>query len=156
MKQMLEEAVDLRYLIFIDGSSSSLPTSANKDKKDLFRALQEVRASKNQKSNPKQTKECLYLANIKSLTDFIVAVDQAVGALQALENPGVTKFLVFDSPSTLLLYNDAASVFRFLHNITKRLRESKVRGIFLVLEQESDKNSVDQLCLFSDKIINIK
>lgn len=156
MKQMLEEAVDLRYLIFIDGSSSSLPTSANKDKKDLFKALQEVRASKIQKSNPEHTKECLYLANIKSLTDFIVAVDQAIGALQALENLGVTKFLVFDSPSTLLLYNDAASVFRFLHNITKRLRESKIRGIFLVLERESDKNSVDQLCLFSDKILNIK
>ncbi len=157
IKQMLEKDVDLRYLFFIDGSSSSVPTSANRDKKDLFKALQEVRASRIQKSKPEQTKECLYMANIKNLTDFMMAIDQAIGAIQTLQNPpGINKFLVIDSPSTLLLYNDAVSVSRFLHHITMRLRESKVKGIFLVLERESDKNLVDQLCLFSDKAVNIK
>ncbi|MCX9010081.1 MAG: hypothetical protein OIN66_03060 [Candidatus Methanoperedens sp.] len=157
MKQMLEKTVDLRYLVFIDGSSSSAPTSVDKDKKDLYRAWQEVRVSRIQKSKPEQTKECLYLANIKNLTDFIMAIDQAIGALQALQNPvGVKKFLVLDSPSTLLIYNDAGSVSKFLHYIAMRLRESKVKGIFLVLERESDKNFIDQLCLFSDNVLNIK
>src|SRR5574341_680913 len=60
MKQMLEKTVDLRYLVFIDGSSSAAPTSVDKDKKDLYRTWQEVRVSKVQKSKPEQTKECLY------------------------------------------------------------------------------------------------
>jgi KaiC/GvpD/RAD55 family RecA-like ATPase len=93
----------------------------------------------------KKTKECLFIGSPEKLSDISVAMDQAVRSL-----PTKNKFLFFDSLSTLLIYNKAVTVAKFIHFLAGKMREWGVKGIIISLEKQSDKELIDQLMQFCD------
>ncbi|MDF1532496.1 MAG: hypothetical protein SCH39_02270 [Methanosarcinales archaeon] len=127
MKQILEdENIDPRMIIFID--AITLPSGGKTDDSD----------------------RCLYLSDLRNLSDLAVIIDEAVEAI-----PYKNKFLFLDSLSTLLLYNNTGSAAKFVHFLTGKLRAWKLDAIFLSLELESDAEFLAQLTLFCDKKINL-
>lgn len=97
------------------------------------------------RTDTKKIDNCLYIGSPEKLSDLSVAMDQAVKALPAGE-----KFLVFDSLNTLAIFNKPATVARFVHFLTGKFREWKVKGIIITLERETEPAILDELTQFSD------
>ena len=57
-----------------------------------------------------KTDNCLFIGSPDNLSDISISMDQAVRSL-----PSKEKFVFFDSLSTLLLYNNTATVAKFIH-----------------------------------------
>lgn len=93
----------------------------------------------------KKTKNCLFIGSPEKLSEISLAMDQAVRALPAKE-----KFVFFDSISTLLIYNEAGTVARFVHFLASKMRVWKVKGIIVSLQKEKDKELIEELMQFCD------
>ena len=66
------------------------------------------------------------------------------------------KYLIIDSLSSLLIYNDCQLVTEFLTHLTNRTRLSNIHCVFLVIEEETDETINKMIYLRSDKIIRLK
>ncbi len=91
-----------------------------------------------------------FVESPRNLTELSVALQDSYEKLQ--EKP---KFLVFDSISTLLIYNDISSVERFIHLVIGKLREWKIKGVLLMVKSEEHKGVVNSLSQFCDRILEI-
>lgn len=96
-----------------------------------------------------KVENCLYIGSPEKLSDMSVAMDQAIKAL-----PG-DKFLIFDSLNTLSIFNKPATVARFVHFLTGKMREWKVKGIIITLEKETDEALLDELTQFADARVDV-
>lgn len=88
----------------------------------------------------------------RALTNLSITIKGVVENLPKEAN----KILFLDSLSTLLIYNESVTVTRFAHALITKLREWKVKGMILTLEQEADKKLIGQITSFSDKRIVLK
>lgn len=96
------------------------------------------------RTEAKKIENCLFIGSPEKLSDMSVAMDQAV---KALSND---KFLIFDSLNTLAIFNKQATVARFVHFLTSKMREWKVKGIIITLQKETEPALLDELTQFSD------
>lgn len=125
-KRLEEKNIDTRMIIFIDAVTK---TSQGIERKD----------------------NCLLIGNPQNLSDISIAMDQAVRSL-----PAAKRFLFFDSLSTLLLYNNPASVAQFVHFLSGRMHVWKVNGIIISLQNKKDQELIDSLLPFCDTQINME
>lgn len=102
------------------------------------------------RTEPKKVDNCLYIGSPEKLSDISVAMDQAVKAL-----PADDKFLIFDSLNTLSIFNKTSTVARFVHFLTGKFREWKIRGVIITLKKETEESLLDELTQFSDSRIDI-
>ena len=101
------------------------------------------------RTEAKKVENCLYIGSPEKLSDMSVAMDQAIKALP------IEKFLIFDSLNTLSIFNKQATVARFVHFLTGKMREWKVKGVIITLEKETEQFLLDELTQFSDARIDI-
>ena len=99
--------------------------------------------------NVGKVENCLYIGSPEKLSDMSVAMDQAIKSLQG------DKFLILDSLNTLSIFNKPATVARFIHFLTGKMREWKIKGIIITLEKETDPALLDELTQFSDARIDM-
>ena len=98
----------------------------------------------------KSRENVCYIESPRDLTELSIAIDESYKKFA--EKP---KFLVFDSISTLLIYNDVSSVERFTHMVIGKLREWKIKGVLLMVKSEEHKGVVNSLSQFCDRILEI-
>lgn len=98
----------------------------------------------------KPSENFLTIGSPQFLTEMSIAVSQAAAAL-----PKGEKFLIFDSISSLLIYNNAGTVARFLHFLTGKLREWEMRGVFLAVDTEV-KEILPYISQFVDDTVHIR
>ena len=98
----------------------------------------------------KRVESCLCIGSPEKLSDISVAMDQAIKAL-----PTSDKFLIFDSLNTLSIFNKPATVARFIHFLSGKMREWKIKGIIITLEKETEQALLDELTQFSDARIDL-
>ncbi len=122
--ELKKSGIDTRMIIFIDAVTK---TAGGKTEK---------------------TDSCLFIGSPENLSDISIAMDQAVRAIISKE-----KFVFFDSLSTLLIYNDAAAVARFIHFLAGKMRVWKVKGIIISLKKDKDKELIDELMQFCDVML---
>ena len=91
-----------------------------------------------------ETESCHFLGRMRELTDLCIALTRLVS-----QRKGV-RFVLFDSVSTLLIYNDTKSVARFCHSVTEKLRSLSLPGAFVLVEMEEGKDIAAQLAQFCD------
>jgi len=97
-----------------------------------------------------------YVKRIPSVVDlasYNVALREVLAGMQMKDLP---IRLVFDSISTLLLYNPFQTVSRFLHILFGRLKALKVTSLFLLEEEAHDKSQVTILTGMSDGVVVVK
>ncbi|HLD12639.1 MAG TPA: ATPase domain-containing protein [Candidatus Nanoarchaeia archaeon] len=92
-----------------------------------------------------KTDDCLFIGSPENLSDISLSMDQAVMAI-----PSEQKFIFFDSLNTLLMYNSPATVAKFIHFLSGKMRIWKVKGIIVSLQKESNKELIDELTQFCD------
>lgn len=76
--------------------------------------------------------ECTYVETPAALGDIINQADSLLERIKSDE-----KFIIIDSVSALLIYNSSIFVRDFLLFLVKKLREKKVNGIFIIIENET-------------------
>lgn len=91
-----------------------------------------------------ETESCRYLGRMRELTDLCIALTKLVSQKKEV------RFVLLDSVSTLLIYNDAKSVARFCHSVTEKLRSFGLPGVLVLVEMEQAKDMVAQLAQFVD------
>ena len=101
------------------------------------------------RTEPRRVENCLYIGSPEKLSDMSVAMDQAIKAL-----PTAEKFLIFDSLNTLSIFNKPGTVARFVHFLTAKMREWKIKGIIITLKKETEQSLLDELTQFSDNRID--
>ncbi|HLC85869.1 MAG TPA: ATPase domain-containing protein [Candidatus Nanoarchaeia archaeon] len=101
-------------------------------------------------NSEKKSSNCLFIGSPEKLSDISIAMDQAVRAI-----PSKQKFVFFDSLSTLLLYNNAEIVARFIHFLASKMRMWKVKGIIISLEKDKNKDLIDKLAQVCDIVVDI-
>lgn len=94
------------------------------------------------------TESCRYLGRMRELTDICVQ-------MMRLAAEKKVRFVVFDSVSTLLLYNDAKSVARFSHAVAEKLRGMGLSGALILVDMEEGKDMAAQLAQFCDAYVKV-
>jgi KaiC/GvpD/RAD55 family RecA-like ATPase len=103
--------------------------------------------SKTSTGQPERIDNVIYVNAPKSLTEISFGLTELVNAKPSLS------FLLLDSISTFLLYNDQRSVEKFVHMLVNMLRELDMDGVIVTLDREQDKGLIDQLSVFCDKVM---
>ena len=93
---------------------------------------------------------CFYLESPENLSDISIAISQAVEAIDHKE-----KFIFLDSLSTLLVYNDAETIIKFIHFLIGKMRAWNVNGIILSLKKRGEASLIAELGQFCDMTIEI-
>jgi archaellum biogenesis ATPase FlaH len=65
------------------------------------------------------------------------------------------KFIILDSISHMLIYNDKNSIREFMHYLINKMRLSKVGGFLLTVEKEEVDEVIEIIQPLVDKVIKI-
>lgn len=82
----------------------------------------------------------------KNFEKFNAELNEIIGNLDNL------KFLIFDSLSTLLIYQDEITVIKFAHNLMTNLAVTNVSGHFICLLDDVSRHLVKTITLFADEV----
>jgi len=83
------------------------------------------------------------------LSSLCIATSKAVNRITE------DKFLVLDSLSTLLIYNDSKAVAKFAHLFTEKMRRWGMACSLLSVEMNAERDVVSQLAPFCDKVVKL-
>jgi len=100
----------------------------------------------------KEEPNCLFINSPNNLTELGIALGEAFSAMKSKED----RFIMFDSLSTLLIYNHSKSVSKFAHFLTGKMREWKIKGVLISLRKDLDEKLVAQVSQFCDRMIEVK
>jgi len=92
---------------------------------------------------------CKFIDSPHNLTEISLEIHEL---LKANANH---KFLFIDSLSTLAVYNNPEIMVKFVHYMTGKMRIWGLTGVFIALNEESDKKLISELTQFCDKIIRV-
>jgi len=71
-------------------------------------------------------------------------------------NESTEKYLVIDSLTNLIVYNDPEIVTEFFYHITNRTRVKNIRTISLAIEDEGIDKYLNRLIYLNDKILKVR
>ncbi len=100
-------------------------------------------------SSPIEERSHTLLGPATDLSNLCVATSKAVS--QSNEE----KFIVLDSLSTLLIYNDGRAVAKFAHLLTEKMRRWGTSGFLLTCEMNPKRDLVPTLAPFCDKVVKL-
>ena len=92
--------------------------------------------------------DCVVLRSPSSLTELGILISKACGSEKS-------RFLMMDSLSTMLVYNNQKTTVRFVHYVATQLRRCGWPGIIFSLEKDIEGGVLDSITQFCDKIIKI-
>ncbi len=98
--------------------------------------------------NPPVEQNVRFVGGPSNLTDLGIAI---TGALNEFSDK--RPCILFDSISTMLIYLPSATISKFIHNISNRLRLINTPGIFLAVGKGLDPMMISNLSTFMDDII---
>ena len=104
--------------------------------------------SKTIKNMPDQTEGCYFCSYPGALTEISVAISK-------LLNHNF-EYLVFDSLTNLLIYQQKDPVAQFLSNLANKIRESNTKAVFYVLSVKAQDELIKETEMFVDSVVEIK
>ncbi len=90
----------------------------------------------------------IFISSPQALTEMSISINKCLG----LKDMGI---VLFDSLSTLLVYEEASNVVRFVHSIISTFRVKERSCIFTMLKEDLKEELVKDLGMFADKIEEI-
>jgi hypothetical protein len=93
-----------------------------------------------------EPQNCMVLQSPRSLTELGIAISKATAGI-----PG-KKALLFDSLSTLLLYNDAEVVGRFFNYLINRMKAEGIDTYIFALRTDADADIIKNVSLVADRV----
>ncbi|OYT54190.1 MAG: hypothetical protein B6U72_03240 [Candidatus Altiarchaeales archaeon ex4484_2] len=97
----------------------------------------------------KDSEKCTYAPSASDLKELAKSIAQEM-------NKNKYDAMIFDSLSTLQIYNEEKTVIEFVHSFIGRLRISELRSGFTCLEGDTNTTLIRKLGMIVDKIIRIE
>lgn len=94
-----------------------------------------------------ETETCWFMGRMRELTEISTGVSKMVAGRKEI------KFILLDSVSTLLIYNDPKSVVRFCHACAERVRHWRMPTAFVSVEVGEGMDTIAQLSQFCDAYV---
>ncbi len=91
-------------------------------------------------------KNCLFVHSAGALTELSLNITKAI-------NTGKFDSLVFDSLSTLLIYNKKEVVIKFVQSLVNKLRNKKITTVFAALKGDTEKGLLKEIGMFVDEVV---
>ncbi len=104
-----------------------------------------TRALKTQKQ---QFNKCIMVSSPNSLIELSLAVSKVIKKYKP-------EVFILDSVSTLLIYEDNATVTKFMHSILSKIEASGADFLMTVLYSDEKNSAVEELEMFVDEILTI-
>lgn len=104
--------------------------------------------SKTIKSVPNQTEGCYFVSSPGSLTEISIAIDRIIR-----HN---FDYLVFDSLTNLLVYEQKAPVAKFVSSLVNKIKGSKTKAVFFALDVKEQAALIEESGMFVDKTIVLR
>jgi hypothetical protein len=83
-------------------------------------------------------------------------VELSIGITNCIRDFSKGKFLLFDSLTTLLIYNKSEDLTKFAHKLGIMLKSKKITTFFLMVDQETTKEMLKFLSTIADKIAHLR
>lgn len=96
--------------------------------------------------------QCVYIESPTMLEKVMMEVMNLFS--RAPENAG--KFLILDSLSTLMIYNDPSLVTEFFYQLLNKTRSENIHSISLVVEEGEGDKYINKLIYLNDKILKVR
>jgi len=97
-----------------------------------------------------ESENAMFLESPQHLTDISIVMREVVEKL-----PEGEKFLLFDSISTLTIYNSMDTVSKFAHFVTGKMRNWDVTGVIISIESKGDEQIISRLKQFADRTVEL-
>lgn len=101
---------------------------------------------------PGGEENCFYLNKCSDLTGMGIAVTKALSGVEDKEN----MFLILDSVSTMLIYNESTVIIRFLHMLINKIQLNEATGILFSAKNAVDPIVSSQITAFSDAVYHLE
>jgi len=95
----------------------------------------------------KDAPNCIYLDSAGALTTISITINKAL-------KTGKFDSLLFDSLSTLLIYNSKGAIVKFVQSLINNTKKKKITTIFTILKGDAEKGLLNELGMFADEVIN--
>lgn len=99
-------------------------------------------------AQPEEHDDCTYVSAPNALTETSIAITKSVQK----HYPDV---VIFDSLSTLLIYENPMIVSQFVHSLTNKMNAFGVNLVFTILDGEKEKPLISDMSMFLEKVITV-
>lgn len=99
---------------------------------------------------PQESDSCSYVSSPGALTELSVAISKV------MDDKNCNGYIIFDSLSTLLVYESDTTIAKFVHFLMAKVRVAGCNAIFTVLKQDADSILVKDINMFADKVIDVE
>ena len=117
------------------------------DSSEKINQLQLLQQNLQNLSSQKQQFQSQLLELDSALTELSIAIDKTLST-------GKFDGFLFDSLSTLLIYNKSAVVGKFVHSLINKIKAAKVTAIFTALEGDTKSDLLKELGMYVDNILH--
>ena len=98
--------------------------------------------------------ECIYIESPTMLEKISMEIINIFHDANVGEN--INKYLVIDSLSALMIYNDPETVTEFFYHLINKTRTENIHSISLVVEEEETNRYLNKIIFLNDKILRVR
>ena len=92
--------------------------------------------------------KAVFVSSPRAMTEISIAITKSVSKFKS-------DCVMFDSLSTLLVYEGTSTVLRFVHSIISNIRVKGKSCVFTILKEDLSSELVKDLSMFVDKIVEL-
>lgn len=97
---------------------------------------------------PEETADCIYTSAPNALTEISIAITKSIQTYY----PDI---VLFDSLSTLLIYENVMTSSQFVHSLTNKMNAFGVNILFTILDGDKEQPLVKDLNMLLDHVVKI-
>lgn len=97
-----------------------------------------------------ESEKTLFSCLPSNLTELSIILNSAMEHMKT-----TNKFIMFSSLSTMFSYNVPSLVVKFVHQLTVRMRNFGITGIFIITKNQIDEKTLSLFQTFSDNMVEI-
>ena len=106
--------------------------------------------SKTTKSLPDMIDNCYFISSPSALTDISIAITTVLEQLNEVENE--QSYLIFDSLTTMMIYQKEESMIKFIQSLIMQIKTTKIKSLFYTLDSEEQKDIIKQVQMLVDRV----
>ncbi|MEK6943633.1 MAG: hypothetical protein AABX00_06225 [Nanoarchaeota archaeon] len=97
---------------------------------------------------PPHADNCIFVSSPSALTEISLAFSKALNEMHCDAS-------IFDTLSTMLVYEKPHAIIQFVHNLLTKLRISSGKAIFVTLKDDVNSELTKDLFMFVDKVVDM-
>ena len=99
-------------------------------------------------AQPEEHEDCIYVTAPNALTELSIAVTKSI-------QKNYPDVVLFDSLSTLLIYENPMIISQFIHSLTNKMNAFGVNIAFTILEGDKEQGLIKDMNMFLEKVVNV-